>query len=180
MPKRHKVTNSHAFAGCPQVGMPGQKCVTCRWRQHRWTQKLHLACGRSGHCMDITLYGFVWKCWVNIPNEIAIFHRDNDQQNHWVQWGAQHFQTHPYNYNCIIYLCVFVDTDIKTIQHLLCLGLFFRGLRTLKNIAGIERVQVPRLPPLASLAITEIVGVFPDLCSMSKQNPGLSENRLNP
>ena len=23
-----------------------------------------------------------------IPNEIAIFHRDNDQQNHWVQWGT--------------------------------------------------------------------------------------------
>ena len=22
--------------------------------------------------------------WVNIPNEIAIFHRDNDQTNHWV------------------------------------------------------------------------------------------------
>ena len=33
-------------------------------------------------------FGFVWKCWVNIPNEIAIFHRDNDQQNHWVQWGT--------------------------------------------------------------------------------------------
>ena len=30
-----------------------------------------------------------------IPNEIAIFHRDNDQQNHWVQWGTQHFQTNP-------------------------------------------------------------------------------------
>ena len=30
------------------------------------------------------LLGFVWKCWVNLPNEIAIFHRDNDQQNHWV------------------------------------------------------------------------------------------------
>ena len=29
------------------------------------------------------------------PNEIAIFHRDNDQQNHWVQWGTQHFQTNP-------------------------------------------------------------------------------------
>ena len=32
-------------------------------------------------------YGFVWKCWVNIPNEIAIFHRDprdNDHENHWV------------------------------------------------------------------------------------------------
>ena len=28
--------------------------------------------------------GFVWKCRVNIPNEIAIFHRDKDQQNHWV------------------------------------------------------------------------------------------------
>ena len=23
-----------------------------------------------------------------IPNEIAIFHRDNNQQNHWVQWGT--------------------------------------------------------------------------------------------
>ena len=32
--------------------------------------------------------GYVWKCWVNTPNEIAIFHRDNDQQNHWVQWGT--------------------------------------------------------------------------------------------
>ena len=30
-----------------------------------------------------------------IPNEIAIFHRDNDQQNHWVQWGLAYFQTHP-------------------------------------------------------------------------------------
>ena len=28
--------------------------------------------------------GFVWKCWVYIPNEIAIFNRDNDQQYHWV------------------------------------------------------------------------------------------------
>ena len=45
------------------------------------------------------LFGFVWKCWVNIPNEIAIFHRDNDQQNHWVQWGTRHFQTHPF-INC--------------------------------------------------------------------------------
>ena len=34
------------------------------------------------------IYGFVWKCWVNLPNEIAIFHRDNDQQNHGVQWGS--------------------------------------------------------------------------------------------
>ena len=33
-----------------------------------------------------------------IPNEIAIFHRDNDQQNHWVQWGTNHFQTHPHIY----------------------------------------------------------------------------------
>ena len=30
-----------------------------------------------------------------IPNEIAIFHRDNDQQNHWVQWGLAYFQTKP-------------------------------------------------------------------------------------
>ena len=25
---------------------------------------------------------------VQTPNEIAIFSRDNDQQNHWVQWGT--------------------------------------------------------------------------------------------
>ena len=31
----------------------------------------------------ISPFGFVWKCWVNIPNEIAISKRDNDQQNHW-------------------------------------------------------------------------------------------------
>ena len=36
----------------------------------------------------LIIVGFVWKCWVNIPNEITIFHRDNDQQNHWVQWGT--------------------------------------------------------------------------------------------
>ena len=48
-----------------------------------------------GGCSIAMSNGFVWKCWVNIPNEIAIFHRDNDQQNHWVQWGTQHFQTHP-------------------------------------------------------------------------------------
>ena len=28
-----------------------------------------------------------------IPNEIAISKRDNDQQNHWVQWGLAYFQT---------------------------------------------------------------------------------------
>ena len=33
---------------------------------------------------------------VQTPNEIAIFRRDNDQQNHWVQWGTNHFQTNPY------------------------------------------------------------------------------------
>ena len=31
-----------------------------------------------------------------IPNEIAIFHGDNDQQNHWLFRGTQHFQTNPF------------------------------------------------------------------------------------
>ena len=31
-----------------------------------------------------------------IPNEIAIFHRDNDQQNQTGFRGTNHFQTHPY------------------------------------------------------------------------------------
>jgi len=32
----------------------------------------------------------IWICLkiVYIPNEIAIFHRDNDQQNHWVKRGT--------------------------------------------------------------------------------------------
>ena len=29
--------------------------------------------------VDLHSNGFVWKCWVNIPN---------DQQNHWVQWDT--------------------------------------------------------------------------------------------
>ena len=49
----------------------------------------------TGGPWKLWLGGFVWKCWVNIPNEIAIFHRDNDQHNHWVQWGLAYFQTHP-------------------------------------------------------------------------------------
>ena len=48
----------------------------------------------------IKQYGFVWKCWVNIPSEIAIFLGDNDQQNHWVQWGT-----------------LFSDTPIWDVQH---------------------------------------------------------------
>ena len=41
---------------------------------------------------------YIWVCLKigYTPNEIAIFHRDNDQQNHWVKRGTQHFQTHPY------------------------------------------------------------------------------------
>ena len=40
----------------------------------------------------------IWGCLKMgyTPNKIAIFRRDNDQQNHWVQWGTQHFQTNPF------------------------------------------------------------------------------------
>ena len=40
-----------------------------------------------------------WVCLKigHIPNEIAIY-RDNDQQNHWVKRGTQHFQTNPYDH----------------------------------------------------------------------------------
>ena len=48
--------------------------------------------------------GCVWKCWVNIPNEITIFHRDNDQQNHWVQ-GFSLFSDTPNCWNTCISLC---------------------------------------------------------------------------
>ena len=51
---------------------------------------------KSSQKMGMSLnipYGFVWKCWVHIPNEIAIFHRDNDQQNHWVKRGTLYSDT---------------------------------------------------------------------------------------
>ena len=43
----------------------------------------------------ILIYMGLSENGVQTPNEIAIFHRDNDQQNHWVQWGTRHFQTNP-------------------------------------------------------------------------------------
>ena len=43
-----------------------------------------------------------------IPNEIAIFRRDNDQQNHWVQWGLAYFQTNPYD----------LDENIFRMEHI--------------------------------------------------------------
>ena len=64
--------------------------------------------------MEAVTKSYAWKCWaykmwdmkkhpmgmsengVQTPNEIAIGCRDNDQQNHWVQWGTRHFQTNPY------------------------------------------------------------------------------------
>ena len=50
--------------------------------------------GMVGICW--TIWVWTWKCWVNIPNEIAIFHRDNDQQNQTGFRATQHFQTHPF------------------------------------------------------------------------------------
>ena len=47
---------------------------------HTW-EKTHLGMSENG---------------VQTPNEIAIFHRDHDQQNHWVQWGlANIFRSKP-------------------------------------------------------------------------------------
>ena len=45
-------------------------------------------------------YGQIWVCLKigYIPNEIAIFHRDNDQQNHWVQWGTLFSDTPKYRH----------------------------------------------------------------------------------
>ena len=43
-----------------------------------------------------------------IPNDIAIFHRDNDQQNHWVHRGLAYFQTHPYgSYGFLVFYHVY-------------------------------------------------------------------------
>ena len=56
------------------------------------------------------------------PNEIAIFHRDNDQQNHWVFWGTL-FSDKPIS-----------TSDISTIQKKLLKKIDKKGgSRTLKS-----------------------------------------------
>ena len=53
--------------------------------------KVAIDCGVSSLFHHLALSENV----VYIPNEIVIFHRDNnDQQNHWSR-GTQHFQTNP-------------------------------------------------------------------------------------
>ena len=53
-----------------------------------------LKCMNSILMIKIRIQGFIWVCLKigYIPNEIAIFHRDNDQQNQTGFRGTQHFQ----------------------------------------------------------------------------------------
>ena len=49
------------------------------WKKSPWNsiaQQRSIAEQVPGPVMRF--HGFVWTCWVNLPNEIAIFHRDND------------------------------------------------------------------------------------------------------
>ena len=65
---------------------------------------------RQSSCTLVIHSWAVWCCiWVclkigYIPNEIAIFHRDNDQQNHWVQWGTLFSDTPIFRYIPIVSL----------------------------------------------------------------------------
>ena len=93
------------------MAMSNNQMVTHQlWHQMQQQAALSVSSRRKSKAMAATLYkAWHWKrsCIPQpkqldlsenvgyIPNEIAIFHRDNDQQNHWVQWGTQHFQTHP-------------------------------------------------------------------------------------
>ena len=47
----------------------------------------HFQAGFKGSPKDLVSWLANWVCLkigLIFPNEIAIFHRDNDQQNHWV------------------------------------------------------------------------------------------------
>ena len=57
----------------------------------------------------------IWVCLKigYIPNEIAIEKRDNDHENHWVQWGTQHFQTHPFDEKHEIFSPIFPHTLLR-------------------------------------------------------------------
>ena len=69
-----------------------------------------------------------------IPNEIAIFHRENDQQKHWVQWGTQHFQTHPNGLTLVISGLTLVfsiypysSSRLPSLNMVFCLFFFRKG-----------------------------------------------------
>ena len=87
-------SSSQSFADHPL------SLAACQARRSESLQEMVSEAQNRGHwgvAMSVVqIWVWTWKCWVNIPNEIAIFHRDNDQQNHWVQWGLAYFQTNPY------------------------------------------------------------------------------------
>ena len=63
--------------------------VSWRWvREQRCsTDRYRLEMGLKSSISQFVVSKPKWVClkMVYTPNEIAIFHRDNDQQNHWVQ-----------------------------------------------------------------------------------------------
>ena len=89
---QHFQVQTHLFlmCRCPLSASFSPASSNCRSSGHTksiWSVPQLLSSARVHDSLKCPV-GYVWKCWVNIPNEIAIFHRDNDQQNHWVQWGT--------------------------------------------------------------------------------------------
>ena len=79
-PKHWGITKSELFSLWSLTLLYSKKLVSVGWI-------LNSDHPKKGHTVGPQImepYGFVWKCWLNIPKQIAIFHRDNDQQNHWV------------------------------------------------------------------------------------------------
>ena len=83
------VLGSLKFKNLPFIFHKGFKSSTNHCGK---SMKIHM---KTIHIPNKSLVGFVWTCWVNLPNDIAIFHRDNDQQNQTGFRGTNHFQTHP-------------------------------------------------------------------------------------
>ena len=72
-----------------------------------------------------------------IPNEIAIFHRDNDQQNHWVQWGTQHFQTNPVDIKGFLLSLATAIVSLKRMESI---------SSTLNHLAASDCIYFPPIP----------------------------------
>ena len=84
---------SHELGSDPHLVLVSPGGVSWKWAVY--IESTWLGLPRLVGFLDV--FCNTWLCLEMgyTTNEIAIFHRDNDQQNHWVFRGTQHFQTNP-------------------------------------------------------------------------------------
>ena len=86
----HRFTIDFLFETAACIGSGGPystadcHCHPPRSEQNGHRLRVEVLCVRGPTVLQAVRYGFGPENVGYIPNDIAIFHRDNDQQNHWV------------------------------------------------------------------------------------------------